>query len=112
MKTKNIMMFNVLCRRCNGVLNRQKTNKENVPLQIISNTIQRLAKTNRGHVINLKGKWSSESLEVAMDVVERGITSLQGANKFWGKRITSLFNHLYGKTISMKIGPPSVLTEE
>ncbi len=47
-----------------------------------------------------------------MDAVERIITFLRGANKFWSIFITSLFDHLYGKTKSMKIGPPSVLTKE
>ncbi len=61
---------------------------------------------------NPRGMWSSESLKVAMDVVERGITFLWGANKFWGKHVTSLSNHLCGKTRSRKIGPPIVLTEE
>jgi hypothetical protein len=53
---------------------------------------------------NPKGKWSSESLEVAMDVIERGIISLWEANKFWGILITSLSDLLYGKTRSRKIG--------
>jgi hypothetical protein len=61
---------------------------------------------------NPRGKWSSESLEATMDVVEKGITYLRGANKFWGIPITSLFDHLYGKTKSRKIGPPGVLTKE
>jgi hypothetical protein len=63
------------------------------------------------HATNPKGKWSSESLVVAMDVVERGIISLWEANKFWGILITSLFDLLYGKTRSRKIGPLGVLTQ-
>jgi hypothetical protein len=31
---------------------------------------------------NPRGKWSNESLEIAMDAIERSITSLQGPNKF------------------------------
>jgi hypothetical protein len=31
---------------------------------------------------NPRGKWSNESLKVAMDAVERGISSLQRPNKF------------------------------
>jgi hypothetical protein len=61
---------------------------------------------------NPRGKQSNESLEVAMYVVERGITSLHGANNFRGIAITSFFDHLYGKAKSKKIGPPSVLTQE
>jgi hypothetical protein len=61
---------------------------------------------------NPKGKWSSESLEIAMDVVERSIISLWEANKFWGILITSLSDLLYGKTRSRKIGRLGVLTQE
>ncbi len=64
------------------------------------------------HVPNPKGKWSSESLEATMDEVERCFFFLRGVNKFWGIPITSLFDHLYGKTKNKKIGPPSVLIEE
>jgi hypothetical protein len=74
--------------------------------------MQRLARTNRVFITNLRGKWSSESLEAIMDVVERGINSLQGAIKFWGILVTSLSNHLYEKTRSKKIRPLNVLTEE
>jgi len=58
------------------MLNKQKTNKVNVPPQTISNTIQRSPIKNRVFAKNQKGKWSSESLKAIMDVVERGITSL------------------------------------
>jgi len=47
-----------------------------------------------------------------MDVVEYGITSLMGANKFWGIPVTSFSDHLNGNIRSRKIGPPGVLTEE
>ncbi len=86
-------------------------NKEKGPPQVKSNMkTQRPTRINRVHVINPKGKWSNESLEIAMDVVECGITSLQGPNKFRGILVTSFSDHLNGKTINRKIGPPSVLT--
>ncbi len=57
-------------------------NKENAPLQARSNmTTQRPTRINRLPPINPRGKWSNESLEIAMDAIERGITSLLGANK-------------------------------
>jgi hypothetical protein len=56
-------------------------------------------------------KWSSESLETTMDVVERSIIFLRGANKLWGIFVISLFDHLYGKTRSKRIGPLGVLTK-
>jgi hypothetical protein len=43
---------------------------------------RRSTKTNRAHATNPKGKWSSESLKTTMDAMERGITYLQGTNKF------------------------------
>ncbi len=60
---------------------------------------------------NPRGKWSNESLEIAMDAFGCGITSLLGANKFWGILVTSLFDHLNGKARRMKIEAPGVLTE-
>jgi len=75
-------------------------------------TQRRTTRTTRVPTINPRGTWSKESLETTMDVVERGITSLWGANKFWGILVTSLFDHLNGKTKSRKIGPPNVLNEE
>jgi hypothetical protein len=56
--------------------------KENVPLQTISNTIQRSVKTNRVSTTNPRGNWSSELLKTTMDVVERNITFLWGAKFF------------------------------
>jgi len=94
------------------MLNKQKMNKVNVPPQTISNTIQRSPIINRVFTKNRKGKWSSESLKAVMDVVERGITSLPRASKFWGILVPSFSNHLYGKTKTRKIEPPSVLIEE
>jgi hypothetical protein len=47
-----------------------------------------------------------------MEVIERNIISLLGANKFWGIPIISFFDHIYGKTRSRKIGPPCVPTKE
>ncbi len=54
-------------------------------------------------------KWIIETI---MDVIEKSITYLQGASKFWDVLVPSLSNHLYGKTKSRKIEPPSVLIEE
>ncbi len=64
------------------------------------------------HVINPRGKWSNESLEISMDTIERGITSSLGASKFCDIPPTSFYDLLNGKTISRKIGPLSVLIEE
>jgi hypothetical protein len=75
-------------------------------------TTQRPTRTNRVPTINPRGKWSNESLEIAMDAIECGITSFLGANKFWGILVTSFSDHLNGKTRSRKIEPLGVLTKE
>jgi hypothetical protein len=51
-----------------------------------------------------------KALEEAMDVVERRTTSLRKASRHWNIPLTSLFDHLYGKTRSRKVRPTSVLT--
>ncbi len=75
-------------------------------------TTQRPTRTNKVLAINPKGKWSNESFETTMDAIEHDITSLWGPDKFWGILVTSLSDHLNGKTKSRKIGPPGVLIEE
>jgi hypothetical protein len=57
-----------------------------------------------------KGKWTSEQLEEAMDVVENGTISLRKASKQWNISLTSFFNHLYGKTRTRELGPIVILT--
>jgi hypothetical protein len=47
-----------------------------------------------------------------MDAIENGTTSLRKASRHWNILITSLSNHLYGKTKSKKLGPTSVLIVE
>jgi len=108
-----IMMFNVLHSTRNVVVDHQAMDKDNVPPQTRSKmTTQRPTRTNKVLIINPRSEWSNESLETTMDVVERGITSLRGANKFWGIPITSLSNHLNGKSKSKQIGPLGVLRKE
>jgi len=51
-------------------------------------------------------------LEEAMGVVENGTTSLRKVNRHWNIPLTLSFDHLYGKTISRKLGPIGVLTLE
>jgi hypothetical protein len=51
-------------------------------------------------------------LEAAMDIMERGQLSLKKVNKFWHILVTSLLDHLNGKTKSRKQGPQGVLTNQ
>jgi hypothetical protein len=61
------------------------------------------------HPLISRGKWTSEQLEEAMDVVENGTISLRRASKEWNIPLTSLSNHLYGKTRTRKFGPIGIL---
>jgi hypothetical protein len=45
-----------------------------------------------------------------MNVVEKGTISLRKASRHWNIPLTSLFNHLYGKTRFKKVRPIVVLT--
>jgi hypothetical protein len=47
-----------------------------------------------------------------MDVIENGTTSLRKASRHWNIPFTSLFDHLYGKTKSRKLGPIGLLIVE
>jgi hypothetical protein len=46
-----------------------------------------------------------------MDVMEIRHTSLRKATKYWNVPLTSLSNHLNGKTKSKKVGSQGVLTK-
>jgi hypothetical protein len=57
-----------------------------------------------------RSKWTSEKLEKAMDAMENGTTFLRRVSKQWNIPLTSLFDHLYAKTRTRKLGPISILT--
>jgi hypothetical protein len=59
-----------------------------------------------------RGIWTNETLEEAMDAIENGTTSLRKASRHWNILLTSLSNHLYGKTRFRKHGPTNMLTIE
>ncbi len=47
-----------------------------------------------------------------MDAIENGTTSLGKVMKHWNIPLTSMSNHLNGKTHNRKCEPTSVLTKE
>jgi hypothetical protein len=59
-----------------------------------------------------RGMWIDETLEVAMDVIERGTHSLRKASRSWNLPMNSLVDHLHGETKFKKLGLGSVLIEE
>jgi hypothetical protein len=56
--------------------------------------------------------WTNETLETSINVVERGTRSLRKANKSWNISMSSLINHLNGKTRFGNMGPRGVFIEE
>ncbi len=58
-----------------------------------------------------KGMWTTKALEKTMDVIERGTHSMR-ASKSWNIPMSSLVDHLDGKTRSRKMGLGGVLTKE
>jgi hypothetical protein len=51
-------------------------------------------------------------LEEAMDAMENQTIFFRRASKQWNILLTSLSNHLYGKTRTRKLGPIGILTLE
>jgi hypothetical protein len=74
-----------------------KYNKEILSLNLTLVIIQtRRVKKNRTKSTTMKGKWTNETLEEAMEVVERGMHSLKVLNRAWNIPVTSLSDHLVG----------------
>ncbi len=102
---------NVSHKRTSCVLGQSGAKKKNV--QPTPTTTHNLAiRVNRAPPINRKGKWINRDLEEAMDVLERGITTLRKASRHWNISICSLLDHLNGRTRNQYIKFGGVLTYE
>jgi len=87
--------------------------KENAPPSFAQKATRKQKRLNICNIVNkTRGKSTNEALEEAMDVVEGGITSLRKASRHWNIPLTSLSNHVYGKTTFRKLGLVGVLTKE
>ncbi len=76
------MMFNVPQIRMSNVLQQPTLDKENIPPQVaLTRTTRKPTKVRRGPDAYPKGKWIDQQLEEAMDIVERGLTSLRKTYK-------------------------------
>ncbi len=84
------------CKRWNNLQDQQTTNNENLP-PIILTQVEKPTTVNKVCSLTQWGRWTSDALEVVMDVVERGQLSLRKANKFWHIPITSLLDTWMGK---------------
>jgi hypothetical protein len=58
------------------------------------------------------GTWTDEALKVTMDVIERGTHSLKKVSKSWNIPMSSITNHLNGKTKFKNMGPRGVLIKK
>jgi hypothetical protein len=45
-----------------------------------------------------------------MDAIEKGFTSLRKASQYWNIPLIGLSDHLIGKTMSKRRGPPRILS--
>jgi hypothetical protein len=86
-------------------------NKENIPPRTTLK-VDKSTKRNKVPTLTQQGRWTSEALEEAMNVVKRRETSLMKVSKFWYIPLTSLSNHLNGRTRSKKVGLAGVLMNE
>jgi hypothetical protein len=59
-----------------------------------------------------KGMWTNEALKATMDVVERGTHSIRRVSRLWNIPMSSLIDHLNGKTKFKKMGLGGVLTKK
>lgn len=87
-------------------------NKENIPLPLAPLTRQKSWRAQWEPYMPYSHLWTNEALKVTMDVVERGVISMRKTNKHWDIPLSSLSNHLNGKTKCRKVGLLGVPTKE
>jgi hypothetical protein len=75
------MKINVSYRRRSGLQEELSQNKENVPPSCKHELVKKQRRVNRCDPLIIKGKWTNEALEEAMDVIENGTTSLKKASR-------------------------------
>ncbi len=80
-------------------------NKENLPPSHELETRRKPSQLNRINIASKKRMWIDETLETTMDVIERERCYLRKAIKSWNIPLSSLFDHLNGKTRFRKMGP-------
>jgi hypothetical protein len=86
------------CKRQRGLaLNKQPNNNEKNILPR-SNPICKLPRAYRILLVNGKGKWIDEAFEKTMDAIESNNATLRKASRLWSIPLSSLCNHLNGKT--------------
>jgi hypothetical protein len=95
-----------------GLQEELSQDKENVPPSCEHEPTRKHKRVDRCDFPIVRGKWTNEAMEEAMDAIENGTISLRKASRHYNMIFTSLFDHLYGKTRSRKLGPIGVLIVE
>jgi len=86
------------------------TNKENLPLTSNPQNKRLAPQLNRMPPKTKRGMWTDEMPEIAIYLVKKRTRSLRKVNKSWD--MSSIIDHLNGKTKSKKMGLKGVLIEE
>jgi len=79
-RIKSTMMMHVPHRRRSSMLNQRFVDKENILLQPKTHQCQKSTRTIKSTTIITKGGWTIEYLEEAMNVMDKGVTSLRRAS--------------------------------
>jgi hypothetical protein len=88
------------------------SNIENLPLVLDPQKNKSTPQLNQMPLTTRRGMWMDEALEISMDVIEGGTHSLKRANISWNIPMSSLYDHMNGKSKSKRMGPKGVLIEE
>jgi len=72
------------------------TNQENIPPKL--NPILKPTRATKIPTMSVKRQWTYEAHEEAMNAIKCGKKTLKQANRLWSIPLSSLFNHLNGKT--------------
>jgi hypothetical protein len=85
------------------MLNQQlNTNQENIPPKL--DPIRKSPRVHKVPSMSENTKWTNEAFEQTMDAIESHNTTLKKVSKLWNIPCNSLFNHINGKTQTMKVG--------
>jgi hypothetical protein len=62
-------------------------------------------------MVVIRGQWTNETFEEAMDAIEKGICFLRRVDRSWNIPLSSLCDHLNGETRFRKMGLEGLLCE-
>jgi hypothetical protein len=94
-----------------AILNNPTPNAKNILLAPTTQT-NRARKVNKSPHLHPRGTWVVETLEKSMDIIQKRHFSMKRANQHWHIPLTSLSDHLNGKTRSRKVRPQGIVTNE